>query len=61
MRDAHKRYRQGLRLGMGWTFGRCLSTAWAAAKQRQREVEAFKRAPIYRTPVFRKFMPEIRA
>jgi hypothetical protein len=35
MRDAHKRYRDGKRLGLGWTFGRCLSTAWAAAKLRR--------------------------
>ncbi len=38
MRDAHKRYRDGQRLGLGWSFGRCLSTAWAAAKMR-RELE----------------------
>lgn len=41
LKDAHKRYRQGLRLGMGWTFARCLKTAWAAAKQRQFEVAAY--------------------
>lgn len=35
MRDAWKRYRDGQRLGLGWTFGRCLSTAWQAAKIRQ--------------------------
>jgi hypothetical protein len=35
MRDAHKRYRDGKRLGLGWTFGQCLSTAWAAAKMRR--------------------------
>ncbi|MGJ0507631.1 MAG: hypothetical protein ACR652_10960 [Methylocystis sp.] len=34
-RDAHKRFRDGQRLGLGWTFGRCLSTAWAAAKIRR--------------------------
>jgi hypothetical protein len=38
MRDAHKRYRDGKRLGLGWTFGRCLSTAWAAAKMRREGV-----------------------
>jgi hypothetical protein len=32
MRDAHRRYRDGKRLGLGWTFGQCLSTAWAAAR-----------------------------
>lgn len=35
MRDAHKRYRDGKRLGLGWAFGRCLSTAWQAAKMRR--------------------------
>ena len=35
MRDAHKRYRDGQRLGLGWTFGQCLSTAWQAARQRR--------------------------
>ncbi len=34
MKDAHRRYAAGRRLGMGWTFGRCLSTAWAAEKMR---------------------------
>lgn len=35
MRDAPKRFRDSKRLGMGWTFGQCLSTAWAAARQRR--------------------------
>ena len=34
MHDAHKRFRDGKRLGLGWTFGQCLSTAWHAAKER---------------------------
>jgi hypothetical protein len=34
-KDAHLRYRQGLRLQMGWSFAQCLRTAWAAAHQRQ--------------------------
>ena len=34
-RDAHKRYGDGRRLGLGWSFSQCLSTAWAAAKQRR--------------------------
>jgi hypothetical protein len=34
-KDAHLRYRQGLRLRMGWSFAQCLRTAWAAAHQRQ--------------------------
>lgn len=44
MRDAHKRYRDGRRLGLGWTFGRCLSTAWAAARERQANAERQARA-----------------
>ncbi|QGM99961.1 hypothetical protein [Methylocystis parvus] len=35
MWDAHKRYRDGQRLGLDWSFGRCLSTAWKAAKMRR--------------------------
>lgn len=35
MRDAWHRYRDGQRLNLGWTFGRCLSTAWKAAKLRR--------------------------
>jgi hypothetical protein len=35
LRDAHLRYRQGLRLQMGWSFAQCLRTAWAAAHQRR--------------------------
>lgn len=33
MRDAHKRYREGKRLRIGWSFGLCLSTAWQATKR----------------------------
>ena len=36
MRDAHKRFRDGKRLGLGWTFGQCLATAWSAAKDRRK-------------------------
>lgn len=32
MRDAHRRYRDGRRLGLAWTFAQCLRTAWAAAR-----------------------------
>lgn len=32
MRDAHRRFRDGRRLGLGWSFGQCLATAWAAAR-----------------------------
>ncbi|WP_036282846.1 hypothetical protein [Methylocystis sp. ATCC 49242] len=35
MKDAHKRFRDGRRLGLDWTFGQCLRTAWAAAKMRR--------------------------
>jgi hypothetical protein len=35
MRDAWGRYRDGKRLSLGWTFGQCLTTAWAAAKMRR--------------------------
>ena len=38
MRDAHKRFRDGKRLGLGWTFGQCLSTAWRAAKERRKAI-----------------------
>ncbi len=34
MRDAHKRFRDGRRLGIDWTFARCLWTAWQAARMR---------------------------
>ena len=48
MRDAHKRYRQGQRLNMGWTFAQCLSTAWQAAKMRQAAVIQFHAAPRHK-------------
>lgn len=35
MRDAHKRFRDGRRLNLGWSFAECLATAWAAAKIRR--------------------------
>jgi hypothetical protein len=35
MRDAHKRFRDGRRLGIDWTFVHCLRTAWAAARIRR--------------------------
>jgi hypothetical protein len=40
MGDAHRRYRAGKRLGLGWSFGQCLATAWAAAKARAAIAEA---------------------
>jgi hypothetical protein len=38
MRDAHKRFRDGKRLGLGWKFAQCLSTAWRAAKERRKAI-----------------------
>ena len=35
MRDAHRRYRDGVRLKLGWSFAQCLRTAWTAAKLRK--------------------------
>lgn len=49
MRDAWKRYRDGQRLNLGWTFGHCLSTAWAAAKLRREW--AMERADLERSLV----------
>jgi hypothetical protein len=46
MRDAHKRYRDGKRLGLGWSFGRCLSTAWQAAKMRRDESQLWRKIKI---------------
>jgi hypothetical protein len=37
MRGAHKRFRDGKRLGLDWTFGQCPSTGWAAAKERRKD------------------------
>jgi hypothetical protein len=40
MRDAHRRFRDGRRLGLGWSFSQCLATAWAAARmQRASRIE----------------------
>lgn len=58
MRDAHLRFRQGKRLNLGWSFSQCLSTAWAAAKQHQRDIETFKRAPIIRRVPSQRFPVE---
>ena len=33
-KDAHRRYRDSQRLGLGWDFARCLRTAWAAERIR---------------------------
>ncbi len=42
MRDPWKRFRDGQRLGLGWTFGRCWSTAWAAAKIRRAQAKLLR-------------------
>jgi hypothetical protein len=34
MRDAHKRWRDSKRYGLGFDFARCLRLAWTAAKLR---------------------------
>ncbi|MGD9540765.1 hypothetical protein [Methylocystis sp.] len=44
MRDAHRRYRDGKRLQLDWSFGHCLSTAWRAAKARAAEAASLERA-----------------
>lgn len=63
MRDAHKRYRAGLRLGLEWTFGRCLSTAWAAAKARAAiaETETGQGARFSDSAVLRRSDPKPRS
>ncbi|CAJ0866620.1 hypothetical protein AMST5_01877 [freshwater sediment metagenome] len=48
MRDAHRRFRDGRRLGLGWSFGQCLRTAWAAARIR-RDTEQWAPAPALST------------
>ena len=34
LKDARKRFADGQRLGLGWTFAQCLKTAWAAARMK---------------------------
>jgi hypothetical protein len=34
MRDAHKRFADGRRYGLDWSFSQCLKTAWEAARLR---------------------------
>lgn len=55
MRDAHRRWAYARSRGWDrsyardrWTWGRCLALAWAAAKQRQAGVKAYRAAPIVR-------------
>jgi hypothetical protein len=38
MRDAHKRFADGRRLGLKRRWSQCLQTAWAAAKMRREAV-----------------------
>lgn len=35
MRDAHRQWRLSNRLGLGWTWGKCISRAWEAARGRE--------------------------
>jgi hypothetical protein len=35
MKNAHKRFRDGRRLGIDWPFAQCLRTAWQAARIRR--------------------------
>jgi hypothetical protein len=35
MLDAHRRFADGKRLNLGWTFAQCLRTAWAAERIRR--------------------------
>ena len=46
MRDAHKRFRDGKRLGLGWSFRQCLATAWAAAKDRRKAIRGERLAGL---------------
>ena len=52
MRDAHKRYRDGVRLKLGWSFAQCLRTAWTAAKLK-REFPPRKYNPPKEWPAWR--------
>lgn len=33
-KDAHRRFKDGKRLNLGWTFAQCLKTAWQAERIR---------------------------
>jgi hypothetical protein len=44
MRDAHRRYANAKRLGLDWSFGRCLSTAWQVDRIRRHSNDHDKRA-----------------
>jgi len=35
MKDAHRQWRNSQRLGLGWTWAKCMSRAWEAAKGRR--------------------------
>lgn len=35
MRDAHRQWRNSQRLGLGWSWSKCMSRAWEAAKGRR--------------------------
>ena len=40
-KEAARQWRNSERLGLGYTWAKCMSRAWAIAKQRRREVEQF--------------------
>jgi len=35
MRDAHRQWRMSKRLGLGWTWGKCISRAWEVARGKE--------------------------
>jgi len=35
MQDAHRRFRDGRRLSLGWSFAQCLSTSWQATRMQR--------------------------
>lgn len=35
MKDAHRQWRNSQRLDLGWTWSKCVSRAWEAAKGRR--------------------------
>lgn len=35
MRDAHRQWRMSKRLGLNWTWGKCISRAWEVARGKE--------------------------
>lgn len=46
MKDAHRQWRSSQRFGLGWSWSKCMSRAWEAAKGRR--VIAMQRHKIQR-------------